>query len=109
MIQFIVWPGALFISIGFGIFFGAILHAAVEQNVYSVTRFRALDSYALSWLLGLAAAITPMLFYLAFGFSEFADTPNGAKLQERLRLAARLEVAFLVFYGAVVLLTVPQK
>jgi len=70
---------------------------------------RFLDSYVLSWHFGLMSAFTPMLFYLALGFREFAGTDDGQELQRRLHLAARLRLVYLALGGAVVLMTVPQK
>ena len=107
--QFFLWPGGLIVLIGFGLVYAWILHTAVKRSVYRITGLRFLDSYVLSWLFGLAAAISPILLYLAFGFKEFADTADGRKLQHQLRRAAQLGVGYLVFYAAVVLLTVPQK
>jgi hypothetical protein len=93
---------------GFGIAYGWILHRAVEQSVYKVTGIRALDSYLLSWLFGLFAAFSPAVLYLAFGFDEFADTPDGVNLLQRLHRAARFQVFGLCLYGIAVLMIVPQ-
>jgi hypothetical protein len=108
-LQLISFPGSLIILAGFGLVYGYILHAAIERQVYRITGVRVLDSWLLSWLLGLAATLPPLFLYLAFGFKEFSDTPVGNTLLRRLRIAARLEVAYLVLYGALVLLLVPQK
>jgi hypothetical protein len=107
--EFLIWPGGLIVLIGFGIAYGWILHLAVNQLVYKLSGFRFADSYVLCWLLGLVSAVTPMFFYMALSFDEFADTPDGQKLRRRLRGAARFELLFLAAYGAVVLLTVPQR
>ena len=50
-----------------------------------------------------------MMFYVALGFDEFADTPDGTKLEHRLHWAGRLQLVYLVLYGVIVLATVPQR
>ena len=92
----------------FGIAYGWILHRAVEQAIYKITGVTALDSYLLSWLFGLFAAFSPAMLYLAFGFNEFADTPEGVKLLQQLHWAGRFQVLGLCLYGVAVLMIVPQ-
>ena len=94
---------------GFGIAYGWILHSAVDRSVYKLTGIRFLDSHFLSWLMGLVSAFTPGMFYLALGFNEFAGTPDGVKLQQRLRWAGKLQLLTLCLYAVVVLGTVPQR
>jgi hypothetical protein len=102
-------PIGVTVLTGFGIVYGWILHRAVEQSVYKVTGIRALDTYLLSWVFGLLTAfVAPMTLYVAFGFNEFADTPEGVKLLQRLHWAARFEVLGLCLYGIAVLMIVPQ-
>jgi hypothetical protein len=102
------WVRALYF-IGFAIAYGWILHSAVERSVYKITGIRTLDSYFLSWLLGLVGAIPPLTFYVALGFNEFQPTPDGAKLQQRLHWAGRAQLVLLLLYGLIILATVPQK
>ena len=93
----------------FGIAYGWILHKAVDQVVYKITEVRALDSYLLSWVFGLLTAfVAPMTLYIAFGFNEFADTPEGVKLLQQLHWAGRFQVLGLCLYGVAVLMIVPQ-
>ncbi len=101
-------PIGVAVLTGFGIVYGWILHSAVEQSVYKITGIRALDSYSLTWLFGLFAAFSPALLYLAFGFDEFADTPAGVALLQRLHWVGRAQVLCLVAYGIGVLMIVPQ-
>ena len=89
-------PIAVAVLTSFGVAFGWILHRAVEQAVYKITGIRALDSYLLSWLFGLFVAFSPAVLYLAFGFNEFADTPDGVKLLQRLHRAGQALLAALV-------------
>jgi hypothetical protein len=92
----------------FVVLYGWILHSAVNRSVYKITGIRALDSYLMSWLLGFAGAIPPVTLYVAFGFNEFASTPEGVKLQQRLHWAGRTQLALLTLYGLIILATVPQ-
>ena len=89
-------PIGVAVLTSFGVAFGWILHRAVEQAVYKITGIRALDSYLLSWLFGLFVAFSPAVLYLAFGSNEFADTPDGVKLLQRLHRAGQALLAALV-------------
>jgi hypothetical protein len=102
-------PVGVFVFAGFGIVYGWILHSAVDRSVFKISGIRVFDSYFLSWLLGLVSAFTPMMFFVALGFHEFADTPDGTKLEHRLHWAGRLQLVYLVLYGVIVLATVPQR
>ena len=102
-------PVSIAVFAAFGITYGWFLHSAVDRSLYKITGNRFLDSYILSWLFGLMSPFTPMLFYLAFGFHEFADTDDGQQLQSRLQFAARLQLLYVVLCGALILLIVPQK
>ena len=82
-------PVGAFVFARFGIVYGWILHSAVDRSVFKISSIRVLVSYFLSWLLGLVTAFTPMMFFVALGFHEFADTPDGN--------------------GVIVLATVPQR
>jgi hypothetical protein len=101
-------PIGVAVLTGFGIVYGWLLHRAVKQAVYKITGIRALDLYLLSWLFGLFPAFSPALLYLAFGFKEFADTPDGVRLLQRLHWAARTQVIGLCLYGIAVVMIVPQ-
>jgi hypothetical protein len=105
----LVVPVSVTVFAAFGIAYGWFLHSAVDRSLYKITGMMFLDSYVLSWVFGLLSAFTPMLFYLAFGFREFADTDDGQELQRRLQWAARLQLLYLALGGAIVLITVPQK
>ena len=96
------------VLVTFGITYGWILHRAVGLSVYTATGIRSLDYYFLVWFFGLMAAFTPAVLYVAFGFDEFADTPDGRSLLHRLRSTARAEVVCMVIYAVVILVTVPQ-
>jgi len=102
-------PVGIIVFAGFGIACGWLLHSAVDRSVYKLSGIRFLDSYLLSWLVGLVSAFSPAMLYVAFGFNEFASTPDGEKLRQRLHWAGRLQVLYLCLYGAFVLITVPQK
>jgi hypothetical protein len=101
-------PINIAILVAFGLAYGWILHRAVNQSVYKPTGIRALDSYFLVWFFGLMAAFTPVVLYIAFGFDEFSDTPDGRSLLHRLRSTARVEVAGMAIYAVIIMLTVPQ-
>ena len=102
-------PVSIAVFAAFGITYVWFLHSAVDRSFYKITGNRFLDSYILSWLFGLMSPFTPMLFYLAFGFHEFADTDDGQQLQSQLQFAARLQLLCVVLCGALILLIVPQK
>jgi hypothetical protein len=101
------WVRVLYFVV-FMVLYGWILHSAVDRSVYKISGIRGLDSYLLSWLLGFAGAIPPITLYVALGFNEFANTPEGANLQQRLHWAGRLQLGLLALYGVVVMATVPQ-
>ena len=92
----------------FGLTYGWIMHRAVDLSAYKATGIRVLDSYFLVWFFGLMAAFTPVVLYVAFGFDEFANTPDGRTLLHRLRSTARAEVVCMAIYAVVITLTVPQ-
>jgi hypothetical protein len=102
-------PVGVFVFAGFGIVYGWILHSAVKRSVYKLTGIHFLDSYVLSWLVGVISALPPLMLYVALGFNEFANTPDGKKLKQRLHWAGRLQLLYLVLYAVVVLMTVPQR
>jgi hypothetical protein len=94
----------------FGLGYGWVLHQASRAGVYRISGVRWLDSWALTWLLGLFAGITFLYsLYLASGFHEFGDSPVGQQLTSRLRWLARGQIAYLCLYGLLVLLTVRQR
>lgn len=103
-----LWPWSLLAMLVFGVAYGILLHLAIKSKVYKITRFRSLD-YVLLWGLAFATAITPLMFYVAFGFKEFDETADGQRQQLRFRRAAQAEVALLVLYGLAVLAFVPQR
>lgn len=94
--------------LAFGVAYGILLHFAIKSKVYKITRFRPLD-YVLLWVLAFTTALTPLMFYVAFGFKEFAETTDGQRKQLRFRRIALAEVALLVLYGLAVWAFVPQK
>lgn len=102
-------PLGVFVFAGFGIAYGWILHSAVKRSVYKLTGIHFLDLYFLAWLLGFVSAFTPLMLYVALGFNEFANTPDGENLKQRLHWAGRLQLLYLVIYAVVVLTTVPQR
>lgn len=101
-------PWSLYILTGFALVDGWLLHRAALVRVYRITGVRFLDAYVLAWLLGVLCGYTPAFLYLAFGFNEFADTPEGKLHLQRVHWAGRAETIFLVLYGLVILLTVRQ-
>jgi hypothetical protein len=102
-------PITAWVLVAFGLGYGWVLCEASRRGVYRVSGVRWVDAFVLSWVFGLAAAVTPLVLYLAFGFHEFSPTPPGPALLHRLRWLARAEVAFGVIYAVGVLLLVPQR
>ena len=94
--------------LAFGVAYGILLHLGIKSKVHKITRFRSLD-YVLLCGLAFATAITPIMFYIAFEFREFAETADGQRQKFCLRRTAQAEVALLVLYGLAVLAFVPQK
>lgn len=102
-------PWSAYVLTAFGILYGWLLHRAALSGVYRLTGLRGLDAYVLVWLLGLACGYTPMFLYLAFGFKEFARTPEGERQTIRLHWAGKAEAAFFVLYTIFILATVRQR
>lgn len=103
-----LWPWSVLVMLGFGVAYGILLHLAVKSGAYRMTGIRGLD-YVLLWGVALSAALTPLMFYLAFGLKDFAETADGQRQQLRLKRTAQAEVALLILYGLAVLAFVPQK
>lgn len=75
---------------------GWILRRAVLCDVYTISRWKALDASLLVWLIILVAVVlSPILLYLAFGFNEFKDSPQGRSLRASLQWTARLSLLLL--------------
>lgn len=101
-------PWSLYILTAFALLYGWLLHRAALARVYRITGIRFLDTYILTWLLGLLCGYTPVFLYLAFGFKEFADTAEGNRLLQQLHWLGRAQAILLVLYTVFILLTVKQ-
>ncbi len=98
------------IFVCFGLAYGWTLHKACAEGVYRVSGRPLLDRYVLVWLIGLFSAIAfiPAL-YLCLGFNEFGDSAVGVQLTRRLKWLAGGQIAYVCFYGLLVLTTVRQR
>ena len=105
-----ILPWSVYVLTAFGIVYVWILHRVAVQHVYRLTGIYVLDAYILVWILGLGKRLySPLFLYLAFGFKEFADTPTGNLLTERLHWTGRAQALFFVCYAVFILTTVRQR
>src|SRR5581483_7229154 len=102
-------PWSAYVLTAFGSIYGYLLHRAAVIRVYRLTSIRILDAYLLVWIIGFLCGYTPLFLYLAFGFKEFANTPEGTLLTTRLHWAGRAEAIFFVLYALFILTNVRQR